>query len=237
MFRTFAGAKGRNVFFAATKGTPPWPRLATCIAYLKEIRGLLGRALNILLVWRLAGVSASRLGIVDAAAHQLLFQVISLANVATGSLGIVANATVARVKEAAGELAAGAAGRHLAYAGAVWCTVSALCLIAFKSSVLTALGADAEVAAHAGQYVPLLAACAATTWYKALEGGLIGRGETSDLNVAFTSAAGGCVLSLLLGGASSLGGIWTSLGVYYFTLAAFFSVAWWRRCANAAASA
>lgn len=184
----------------------------------------------------MAGVSASRLGVVHAASHQVLFGLVTLANVATGSLCVVSNATVARVRELAGNDAAMAAGYHLARVGALYCMLSAVTLFVARSAVLNLLSANAEVAAHAKNFVPILAMAASLDFYKALEGGMIGFGASSALSTTFTAAASTCIVMLLMGGASSLGGIWYALLGYYVVLTLGTSMWFWRSMTSSTAS-
>jgi len=49
--------------------------------FTREVGSMMGRVLNVVAVWGATSVCASRLGVVEGAAHVLLFQIVSIASI------------------------------------------------------------------------------------------------------------------------------------------------------------
>jgi len=196
------------------------PHLHVFQAYLAETAAFMARAVQIVLVWSLTATFAAYCGVPETAAHQLVlslfvFQcnlmtayttigtVVAARGMASSSLekvARVANRLTVYALATAGLLAAGTiAGRHA--------------LIAFFTR-------DPLVVAPATTAMVSAAGMVAISWFKALEGILIGIGDSSSVSAIFLPALGVTIGGLWLAHSLALGldGVWAALLAYYVVL-------------------
>ena len=152
----------------------------------REAFGMIGRVMNVVVVWGATSALATRIGVAQSAAHVLLFQIICIISIAAGALTTVSNAVASRLQVSEGDSAASGAGRALSVLGGAVFVVIAGCFWAIRVPLVTNFTKDAAVVGHALEAHPIVMLCVLTYWYKALEGALIGRGDAKSVNGVFT---------------------------------------------------
>ena len=196
----------------------------------REAFGMIGRVMNVVVVWGATSALATRIGVAQSAAHVLLFQIICIISIAAGALTTVSNAVTSRLQVSEGDSAASGAGRALSVLGGAVFVVIAGCFWAIRVPLVTNFTKDAAVVGHALEAYPIVMLCVLTYWYKALEGALIGRGDAKSVNGVFTFGGIVCTISLWLfkqqNGALTVSSIWWSLLFYYLALAAGMLMRW-----------
>ena len=186
--------------------------------------------MNVVAVWGATSVFAARLGVNEGAAHVLIFQIISIISITAGAFTTVGNAVASRLSASAGDEAASGAGLAIStLGGGVFAAVAAV-FWALRLPILHAFTTDTVVINNALLPYPVAIACVLSYWYKALEGALIGRGDTKAVNAAFTAGGLVCAAGLWYYETSAKGltlcRVWYVILAYYLVIAVGLAYRW-----------
>jgi len=189
------------------------------------------RAFNVILTWTMCNIMASRLGTVEAASHQLLFQYQMFLICAVQSFTTVANSVVARTFYAGGMRSA----RNLTNRLSCFSTLFAVGISTTTWGIRYVLPMlfTSDVAVHACAQSAMLPMCLMlmSSWFKVPEGALLGVGDGAYLALCYVPATVIAMLQLANSHVNGLGlaGVWYALCFYYLTLMTCFCLRWYRR--------
>jgi len=204
----------RAAFMDARPGQVATTRLAV-IEFAGETAILSVRAVNVVAVWGSSGAAAARLGVVATAGHHAVLSIASTAINGMGAWTTVATAVASRAMAAprggAGPaLAAGTTALRLALV--VSTSVSAVLLLLGEAwpAIVTR---DPAVLAAVAPVAPVAGLMTSLTWFKAVEGTLVGLGDSVFVSLLFLPSAGVCLAGLGVAARSGAGlvGIWCAL--------------------------
>ena len=223
----FNGDK-RSQFFGGERGRSYGFKPELAVDFVKDVVQQMGRVLNVVAVWGATAVCAARLGVIDGAAHVLLFQIISIVSITAGALTTVGNAICARLSASAGDAAAAGAGLAIAAVGGAVSAAIAVVTWFGRSQLLFLFTTNNDVVEAALIAMPVVVACLTSYYFKAFEGALIGRGDAKAVNAAFTGGGAICAVGLWHYSATgmTLSRVWNCCLAYYVVIAAGLTYRW-----------
>eukprot|EP00240_Pyramimonas_obovata_P003205 CAMPEP_0118932730 /NCGR_PEP_ID=MMETSP1169-20130426/10588_1 /TAXON_ID=36882 /ORGANISM="Pyramimonas obovata, Strain CCMP722" /LENGTH=622 /DNA_ID=CAMNT_0006875427 /DNA_START=519 /DNA_END=2384 /DNA_ORIENTATION=- len=205
------------------------------LAAYKEFLGMClvqsTRAMNVILTWTMCNVMASRLGTVQAASHQLLFQFQMFLISAVQSFTTVGNSVTARAYYAGGMRAAKNLANRLSHFSTLFAVTISGGTWAMRDLLPRLFTSDAAVCACATSAMVPVCLMLLLSWFKVPEGALLGVGDGQYLALSYVPATMFAMLQLVNSSFNSLGleGVWYALCLYYFVLMVCFCVRWYKR--------
>jgi len=207
---------------------PLLPAMGVFKAYLSESLTFMVRAVNVVLVWSLTSTAAALTGVAQTAAHQLVLSLFVFQGNAMTSFTTVGTVAAARGMASSSMRTVLAVGdRLLVYAAAVAGALAVPTYFA-RGPIIAFFSADPAVQACAEVAMVPMAGMVLLSWFKVLEGVLIGVGDGTFVATAFMPAfavtGAGLALSHFAGW--GLSGVWLSLLTYYVFLFGALSGRW-----------